>query len=701
MKPSDDQRAIHSGGSSAKASFGISTKDTAHIMGILREGIYSDKILAVLREYSSNAWDAHRDAGLHHMPIMVHIPTSDELLFTVRDFGKGLSHEDVFEIYTQYGSSTRRGSNDAVGMLGIGSKSGFAYSDSFTVISYHGGKKRIYIAVLDPSDKGELQFVHEEDSDETGIEIQITVRQEDQGQFAKKAASLFQHYKPRPTINIYLPDPPDAETVLENGSMYAANGDHQWIAVMGCVPYRVNTAQLPTEQIGKFLPKISGSLFFDIGEVQISASREELKYSDKTKLALVEKFNALVDEFVQHTLDTLGSDTISPWEKRLRAQVLNTLELPVPKEWDDITDAHAKLVYDGSAFTLIHNRSACTRVSVGKDVRLIIDDTGNDLIGYRLNHTDYVVRPLVGKTLDEAVESLNVALKASGMDGITIIELSTQPYTPPYKKPKKVNNPKHKVSTFKLIPKHAYGNPYSEHWSSESRVPTKDDIFVITKNFRVDSSRDFFKNYIDDRAICEAFGYTMPEIYGYKTTLKKPVDPLSLEGTSYFDWRRTFVQNVISAKPELLGLIAELHWSTLASDGYASTPSRSKLDNLQKELGAKHPIIALYRRHEAGKVAIDRIIKHKDALANLATRSMNPAKTSEAKLVQDKLALAYPLLFMRTVGASSLWSGYNDSEWLAYVQLVDDVANYKHLLAAAVAKKPKDKNHAPAVHDHP
>ena len=54
----DRLRGKH-GSMEVSAEFGISKGDEAHLMQILRDTLYSDKVLAVLREYSSNAWDAH------------------------------------------------------------------------------------------------------------------------------------------------------------------------------------------------------------------------------------------------------------------------------------------------------------------------------------------------------------------------------------------------------------------------------------------------------------------------------------------------------------------------------------------------------------------------------------------------------------------------------------------------------------------
>jgi len=124
--------------------YSIKQENLAHIFDILRTRLYSDKILAVIREYSTNAIDANVENGNSHIPIDITLPNAIDPVFKVRDFGKGLSESDIFEVYSSYGASTKRQSNDYVGALGMGSKSAFGYSDSFTITSYHGGMKRYF-----------------------------------------------------------------------------------------------------------------------------------------------------------------------------------------------------------------------------------------------------------------------------------------------------------------------------------------------------------------------------------------------------------------------------------------------------------------------------------------------------------------------------------------------------------------------------
>ncbi len=282
MIPNAVARNVSTSGLGQSSAFGISWKDQAHLMQILRATLYSDKILAVLREYSSNAWDSHQESGKKDVPIKVTLPTRLEPTLSIRDFGAGLSREEVFQVFTQYGASTKRGSDKSVGMLGIGSKSGFAYSDSFTIISHHGGTKSTYVSVLDKSEMGRIDLLHEEScGDETGVLIQIAIDTKDIEAFVEKAKTLFQYFKPRPEINTEIPKLPKISSELQHGIIFDAHDTNHythygdWIAVMGCVSYRINLDQIQY-RIAKFVRQISGALYFDIGAVQVSASRELL-----------------------------------------------------------------------------------------------------------------------------------------------------------------------------------------------------------------------------------------------------------------------------------------------------------------------------------------------------------------------------------------------------------------------------------------
>ena len=176
-------------------SFGIKEEGISHIFNVLRNQLYSDKILAVIREYSCNAVDAHVEVGKKEEPIVVTLPTKLSLEFKVRDFGRGLTETEIGEVYAMYGKSTKRGTNEQIGQLGLGCKSAFSYGDNFIINSYVGGTKTSYNAFIDPSQVGRISKLSEEKSKgKSGIEIVIPVKLDDVDEFYHKAVGLFKYF---------------------------------------------------------------------------------------------------------------------------------------------------------------------------------------------------------------------------------------------------------------------------------------------------------------------------------------------------------------------------------------------------------------------------------------------------------------------------------------------------------------------------
>ena len=118
-------------------------KNSLKAFQILSSGLYSNKIKEIIRELSTNALDSHRAAGTVDTPFEVHLPTILVPYFSVRDYGTGLTDQEIESIYTTYFESTKTNSNEYIGALGLGSKSPFSYTDNFTVTSVKNGSKSI------------------------------------------------------------------------------------------------------------------------------------------------------------------------------------------------------------------------------------------------------------------------------------------------------------------------------------------------------------------------------------------------------------------------------------------------------------------------------------------------------------------------------------------------------------------------------
>lgn len=184
MKLAEHQQQFKTNSAGVKSlDFGIG--DPGIIIEILRNRLYGNKIQTIVQEYASNGRDAQREFNAKR-PIEITFPTKHDLNFKVRDFGGGVSPERMADVFVLYGASTKRDTNTQTGGLGIGAKSGFAYSDSFTVTTFIDGVKRVYIAHLGAKNTGSMDLFSESDTTEdNGTEIQIAVRPRDVQEFGE------------------------------------------------------------------------------------------------------------------------------------------------------------------------------------------------------------------------------------------------------------------------------------------------------------------------------------------------------------------------------------------------------------------------------------------------------------------------------------------------------------------------------------
>jgi hypothetical protein len=291
-------------------SFGIKQSGLPYIFNILRNQLYSNKPLAVLREISCNAQDANIEAGSKR-PIEVKLPNKLDPTLTIRDFGNGLSPDDIKNLYCYYGESTKRESNSAIGYYGIGKFAPFSYGDNFVLISYHNGKKTTYNAFIDETKIGKIVKLKEEKSSEpTGVVVSVPIREQDMMAFLKTAVELFKYFKNKPKITgvrkedvapIY-----DRKPVFEGSCWrYYGGRDRPYyhssssVAVMG-VGYDIDTSGVDFKITD--LASLCNQGFevdFNLGELDITASRESLEYTDKTKKAIRAKFKKVKEEIAE------------------------------------------------------------------------------------------------------------------------------------------------------------------------------------------------------------------------------------------------------------------------------------------------------------------------------------------------------------------------------------------------------------------
>ena len=295
MKIAESTIQVQSSGVQSEAFFTVKDKNVGHIFSILRNKLYSNKPLAIIREYCTNAFDAHVEAGISKTPIQVSFPTAFKNSLTIRDFGFGLSEDDVYNVFASYGESTKRGTNDQVGMMGLGSKSAFCYVNDFTITSYHNGTKSVYLAYIDETNVGKVSKISEEPTTETGLAIDVVVKTIDLQSFREVAGKFLCEFNPKPIVLndnsvVQAFNKDQNENVILSSDYYQIT--RRWYSSssfvrMGNVsyPFQLNDLQLNPADASKLdcFRYLQVKLYAPIGSVVPSASRESLEMDDQTK----------------------------------------------------------------------------------------------------------------------------------------------------------------------------------------------------------------------------------------------------------------------------------------------------------------------------------------------------------------------------------------------------------------------------------
>jgi hypothetical protein len=312
---------------------GFAADATGHLMDVLAKNLYSRPKEAALREYSTNALDAQIEIG-ETRPFEVTLPTSFNPVLTIRDFGVGLDMEGIRKVYSQYGASTKRDSNDFNGTLGLGGKSAFAYSNRFTVVSIKNGV-RIEVAVTRNEDgTADMVVVDERLSDEPrGTTIKIPTKRGDD--FRSEAAKLYKWF-PKGSVLVDGHQPehfdPKAEGTLEIApGMYVVKTAYRYgqansdVVVMGNIAY-------PTDALDSGLDNSKHYLvvFVPNGSVQFAPSREALLMNGHTR----KKLDELRETFHKAMVDTLqkhinaaptkwdAADVVARWKEIVPTSVI-------------------------------------------------------------------------------------------------------------------------------------------------------------------------------------------------------------------------------------------------------------------------------------------------------------------------------------------------------------------------------------------
>jgi hypothetical protein len=268
---------------------------------------YANKIAAPIRELSTNARDAHVDNGNPERQFEVQLPTAFVREFSVRDFGISMTDDEVVHLFGVLGLSSKRESNEVTGALGLGSKSPFAYCSAFTVTCWKDGEERVYSVFKDDGGFPHIALASQQPSDkEQGMKVSFAVEADDINKFHDECNAQLKNFTPLPIVTPSSFSFTFKEAILEgDGWTVYQDGEgyydktQAW-AVQGSVTYPIDRdvsaldtvlAKRDGVDTGRYyygdttkqkILKKNILLHFDIGDLDVTTSREGLQYTAKT-----------------------------------------------------------------------------------------------------------------------------------------------------------------------------------------------------------------------------------------------------------------------------------------------------------------------------------------------------------------------------------------------------------------------------------
>lgn len=313
MKPVRDEVMTEGNMQGTKVYVSLDEASQPHLMSMFTD-LYTNRIQATCREYMANALDSHSAAG-QTRPIEVFTPTALRPTFQVKDWGVGLDKQDIIEVVSKYGASTKRDTDTQDGCLGLGCKSALTYATQFTYTGIKNGIKTIVLTSRDEDNRISMTVLDPIETDEpNGVEVSVPVQPGDAEKFVKECIEIMKHWpegmallngKEVPKIkrdqeindNLFLVNNQSTNKHLR----YNNYSDGKMIVVMGNIPYPITQTQYATAMTDRRwqLPHYHSLVaHVPMGSVHFQPSREGLRDTSLTMKTLKQIAQTYEEEIV-------------------------------------------------------------------------------------------------------------------------------------------------------------------------------------------------------------------------------------------------------------------------------------------------------------------------------------------------------------------------------------------------------------------
>jgi hypothetical protein len=286
--------------------------DSAQVlMQMLSKNLYSDSIGSTIRECASNALDSHRRAGCDK-PIIVSFKRAkqaDTYEFAVEDFGIGLDADDVRNIISKYGKSTKRDSNTELGMMGLGFKAPLAYSSSFYFVCRKDGIERKYM-MYEGEDTNSIDLLYEQSTKESnGVKVIVPVDWSDRYSFHNKIKEQLAYFD-----SVYFDVEPMGSYNVPNDFIIhrAEHFQYSQIAINNDMHLCLDNVSYPIdwEKLGIDRIHMKMALRFSLSDGLFpTPNREAIRYTKEAKETILKKIATVANVFMDKFNDAITTQS--------------------------------------------------------------------------------------------------------------------------------------------------------------------------------------------------------------------------------------------------------------------------------------------------------------------------------------------------------------------------------------------------------
>lgn len=287
----------------------LSENASLMVFQLFTKNVYSNPIGTIVREITSNCFDSHIEAGVD-APVLIKKfvdRATDNQYISFIDYGVGMSPDRIENVYGVYFESTKRTDNTQIGGFGIGGKTPLAYirstgigeaeyDNSFYVITIYNGIKYMY-CIYEGAESPIISLMHQENTKErNGTEIRIPVLERDVSKFVQEMTRQLYYFEniifegfDNEKLNDYQ--------IVRGKSFWFRGQDYSnnMHICLGRVAYPIDFSALGLNSYDYNIPV---AIKLEVGDINVTVSRESLDYSETTISLLKKKIEEVKTELI-------------------------------------------------------------------------------------------------------------------------------------------------------------------------------------------------------------------------------------------------------------------------------------------------------------------------------------------------------------------------------------------------------------------